>query len=359
VEANGGHYSRWMSRAVSVVVVGHQEWPLTGHGRLRETLRDARRLMSHERQRVRVLSEDEFLSALGLEHYRQNIQRLYTTSTLTELLGVPREKLRGWVAAGLLRPAKVEYGVHYFDFRQASSAKRLVELVRSGMTVRRLNVVLEQMRRWLPEASEPLEQLAVIENKRHLLMRLEDGELIEPDGQLHLDFTTGGDGDTFKLMPGPRTARDWFVQGVEQEREGYLAEAAESYRQALLIGGPDADACFNLANVHKAQGKRERAMERYFQTVEIDNKHVRAWTNLGMLLVELGRPADACAAFQKAIAVDPTHSMPRYNLAATLDDLHKWAEAAEHWRAYLRYDQTSECAAYARRRVAEAPPLAV
>ena len=51
-------------------------------------------------------------------------------------------------------------------------------------------------------------------------MRLEQGDLAAADGQLHLDFENRDDeGDeapaTFRLHAGPRTAADWFEQGVD------------------------------------------------------------------------------------------------------------------------------------------------
>ena len=83
------------------------------------------------------------MEALGLDAYRDNAQRLYTISTLTDLLTVPRQRVRAWVAAGLIQPAKVEYGVWYFSFRQVSSAE-LSELVRSGRSLGYLRRDLER-----------------------------------------------------------------------------------------------------------------------------------------------------------------------------------------------------------------------
>ena len=37
-----------------------------------------------------------------------------------------------------------------------------------------------------------------------------------------------------RLHAGPSTAGQWYEQAIEQEAAGYLAEAVESYRQALL-----------------------------------------------------------------------------------------------------------------------------
>ena len=352
LEANGGKHTPRVARGVAAVVVGQRDWPLAADGALPEPLRQVRNLIRNERSRIRVISEEQFLSALGLESYRQNVQRLYTLSTVTQVLGVSRERVRAWVAAGLIRPSKIEYGVWYFDLRQVSAAKTLSDLIRSGVPLRRLRLSLEQLRRWLPEAQEPLTQLTALEGNRGLLVRLEDGELLEPDGQLRLEFDSTAESGSLKIMPGPRTAAEWSVQAEEQEEQGQLAEATESYRKALLLGGPDARLSFNLANVLAAQGKKPAAVERYLQAVEIEPKFVEAWNNLGLVLADLGRPDDACSAFGRAIAIDPNDPRAHYNLADLLDSSGRRQEALPHWRSFLRFDATSERAAFARRQVA-------
>lgn len=340
--ANGAKPAMRVARGVSMVVVGQKDWPPTRDGLLPEGLRRVREFGRNENLKLKVVSEEQFLSALGLSEYRKNAERLYTISTLTQILGISADRVRAWAATGLIRPVKVEYGVWWFDFRQVSAAKTLWELVQSGVPMRRLRLSLEQLRKWMPDADEPLEQLAVIEGKRQLLIRLEEGELLEPDGQLHLDFPSESGEGSLKIMPGPRTAADWYDQGIEQERQGYLAEAAESYRKALLIGGPDARTCFNLANALNAQGKRAQAIERYFQAVEIDPSFGDAWNNLGLALADVGRSDDACAAFRKALAVDWDDARAHFNLADLLEEMGQHTDAVEHWRRYTRLDPTSQ-----------------
>ena len=351
LQANGAKPAMKVARGVSLVVVGQKNWPPTRDGALPDGLRAARQFI-RENYRIKIVSEEQFLSALGLSEYRKNAERLYTMSTLTQVLGMSADRVRAWVATGLIRPVRVQYGVWWFDFRQVSAAKTLWELVQSGVPMRRIRLSLEQLRKWIPEAEEPLEQLAVIEGKRQLLIRLEEGELLEPDGQLHFDFPAETGEGSLKIMPGPRTAADWAEQGIEQEQQGYLAEAAESYRKALLMGGPDARTCFNLANVLNAQGKKSQAIERYFQAVEVEPHFGDAWNNLGLALAESGRKDDACAAFRKALACDRDDARAHFNLADLLDELGRNSEAAEHWRAYLRLDPASEWGRHARSRIA-------
>jgi tetratricopeptide (TPR) repeat protein len=201
---------------------------------------------------------------------------------------------------------------------------------------------------------QPLQQLAVLEHSSKLVIRLEDGDVAATDGQFFFDFS-GNDDATLLLMriDGiPRTAAGWYDQGLEQEAEGYLDDAAASYREALRLGGPDAQVCFDLANVLHQLGHRQQAMERYHQVLEIDPRHADAWNNLGLVLSELDRPEEAVSAFRRALQINPHYARAHYNVADLLDEIGYIEEAIAHWQAYLREDQFSEWADYARRRLA-------
>ena len=366
VEAHGGRVNvGGLAAGVSLLVVGQKDWLLAKDGSLPPVLRQARVMLRRQPAALAVMSEEQFLAALDLKAHRQSVRQLYTTPTLCEVLGVAPGRIRAWVKAGLLRPAETREGVWHFDFRQASAAKTLCDLARSGVSTARIRRSLEQLRAWLPDADEPLHQLSLLEDGQ-MLVRLQAGELAESDGQLRLDFESGPEPaatgaeleaeaaapPTMRLHAGPSTAAQWYAQALELEAGNYLAEAVESYRQALLIGGPDADVCFDLAHALAALGQYDRAAERYAQAVEIRPKFADAWNNLGIVLSELGHPDEACDAFRRALGIDPADLRAHYNLADTLDDMGFPSEAARHWRAYLQQDRTSRWADYARTRLA-------
>ena len=118
------------------------------------------------------------------------------------------------------------------------------------------------------------------------------------DGQLQLDFERGDDEEsappTLKLATGPTTASQWHELGVQQEQDGYLAEAVASYRDALLAGGPDVQIVFDLAYALQQLGRRDEAAERYRQAVETAPAFAGAWNNLGVVLSELEQMEEAC-----------------------------------------------------------------
>jgi tetratricopeptide (TPR) repeat protein len=168
-------------------------------------------------------------------------------------------------------------------------------------------------------------------------VRLEEGELSEIDGQLRMTFDDppGPPPVQMRLIPGPRTAADWHEQGIEQEKSGLLAEAEHSYRQALMVGGSDAQTCFDLAALLASRGRKEQAVERYRQTIELDPNRFDAWNNLGILLTELNDSESAVEAFREALRINPHDALAHYNLADTLDALGQRDAALPHWQKFL------------------------
>jgi tetratricopeptide (TPR) repeat protein len=331
-----------------MLVVGQDGLPLNKEGALTPKLQKAK-----EMQRVRplqILLEAEFLNQLGLESPATGLQRL-TTVQLSQVLRVPGSRVRRWVKLGLVTPVETVFGVHYFDFRQVSWAKTLCDLTRAKVSIDQIRRSLEQLKEWLPAVDQSLAQLAVLEKDGRLLVRCDEGQLAEPTGQGLLDFAEESS-PVVRVTSGPQTADEWFQRAYEHERAGSLAEAEKEYRQALLLGGPDAETCFNLANVLYARGQKTKAAERFRQALEIEPDSPEVWNNLGNVLAALGELDEAAEALRRATALDPAFADARYNLADTLEQLGRSQDAIGHWKAYLHLDPTGSWADYARSRLA-------
>jgi tetratricopeptide (TPR) repeat protein len=343
VRRHGGAWSPTVTRDTSFLVVGQDGWPLDRKGRLTNKLQKARRL-----PRLEVIPEAELLARLQVEP--ANLRRLAITQ-VSQALRISGDAIRRWVDLGLLQPAETWQGVHFFDFRQASWARTLCEFASAGISVQRIKRSLEQLRRWLPEVREPLDQLAVLERDGQLLVRLQNERLADPSGQLRFDFDQPSAAAALPLETGPQNPADWFDDACRKEDEGDLEGAVRGYRRALELGGPDAVSCFNLANALHTLGRREQAAERYRQAVEIDRNFVEAWNNLGNVLAELEEHADAIKSLETAIRLDRSYADAHYNLADVLEQTGRGGEAAAHWRAYLHRHPHGRWSDHARRRL--------
>jgi tetratricopeptide (TPR) repeat protein len=349
VRKQGGEWVRSVTARTSMLVVGQDGWPLQSDGRLTYNLREARR-----RQRIEpieILSEADWLGRLGST---LPTTAVLSTPQLSQVLRIPGKRIREWVRLGLIHPATSELGIHYFDFRQVSWAKSLCRLANARVSPSRIRKSLRQLKGWVPGVEEPLAQLAMLEKDGQLLIRLEGRPLAEASGQGLFDFSSEAPSTSVKLERLPETAREWFSLAYSLEQASRLIEAADAYRKALAIGGPDAETCFNLANVLHAQRCMEAAMERYREALEIDPHFAEAWLNLGNVLAEANQLEQALKAYRKVLEIDSHNADAMYNLADTLDQLKRQPEALPHWKAYLQHDSASAWATHARRRIASA-----
>jgi tetratricopeptide (TPR) repeat protein len=358
IRSCGGRYVSKMSEDVAVLVIGQAGLPLASSGKLSRKLQRAQRIVEHGGA-IEILSEEEFLARCGLDAGADGVHRLFTASQVAALLELPLGQLRHWTRIGLIRAVREVHSISYYDFSQVSVAKRLLALTRSGVKPRQLRKSLRQLAAWMPDMHLPLDQLRVLENSKRLLVRMQAGQLAEPSGQLNIDFIgpLGASENAEPAAPqlaGPQltvhSADQWFERGCALEENGDFAGAAAAYRQALLISGPSAELCFNLANALFQLGKKPEASERYRQAVELEPEFVEAWNNLGIVLAELKECDEAVAAFQRAVELDPQYADSYFNLADCLEENDCADEASEYWRAYAKLDANSEWGRYALQR---------
>jgi tetratricopeptide (TPR) repeat protein len=326
VQAHGGRCVPRVTRSTTLLVVGQDGLPLRRDGRLNSQLEKAQSLRRNGC--LTILTEAEFLTRLGKDTGAGH-QHL-TTAQLCQVLQVTGRRIRSWVRLGLIQPRETNDGVHYFDFQQVSRAKTLWNLVRAGVRPERIRRSLEQLHEWLPEASDTL---AILEADGQLLVRLGEGRLAEPSGQGLFDFEREASPEVMSVTTDSQSAEEWFQTGCDHEEAGRWEEAARAYQTALLVGGPDANACFNLGNVLYAMEEHGRAAERFRQAVEMEPRWPEAWNNLGNALANLKQADDAQAAFEKALKLSPGYADAHRNLAIVLEEVGRRQEAQKHWRA--------------------------
>jgi tetratricopeptide (TPR) repeat protein len=200
-----------------------------------------------------------------------------------------------------------------------------------------------------------------------LVVRLGEGKLAEPTGQLRLLFDENADAPVAPAGPSgapPRpvftviegrakpaatpageeethTPDEWFELALELEEAEKLEDAARAYREALLAGGPSAEIAFNLGNVLYSLGRWEEALSRFQQAVEADPEYVAAWNNLASVHAQFEEWDDAIEAGLKALEIAPDYPDAHYNLAEAYHASGRRAEAIRHARAYLKSDAKS------------------
>lgn len=349
IVAAGARYAITPGERTDLVVIGRAGLPLDRDGQPTRSIERAQELreLGHD---IQLISEEDLLMHLGLHDRRQELQRLFTTSQLARILGVPSSRVRSWVRSDMIRPIKVRNRLCFFGFQQVASARSLQHLLRSGVALHQIRRGLERLGTWFRGPESKLLQLESLGDGGPLLVRLQDGGLAEPGGQLRLEFASGH--APARARPLRSRAKDeWFEVGIRAEEDGRLQPAEEAYRKALATGGPKPEICFNLGNTLYAMDRKVEAIKAFTDAVDVDPQYVEAWNNLGNALSECNRPKEAISAYGRALVLEPYYADAHYNLAETLAGSGRMKLAREHWRSYLRLDPHSPWAEDVRSRL--------
>jgi tetratricopeptide (TPR) repeat protein len=294
---------------------------------------------------------------------------------LADLLRVPLASIRRWHRRGLIVPAHEVHRLPYFDYQEVATARQLANLLASGMSASGIEQKLQALGRFVHGVDRSLRQLAVIVEGRQLLLRHGDG-LVEPSGQRRFDFDEsenraahlspgaargprnswesateepgGGGPPSHEVPAGRASVADLLEWAAAQEESGQLVQATEYLRASLAAGGPDADICFQLAELLYRLGDLAGARERYYMAIELNEDFVEARASLGCVLAEAGELELAVAAFEGALCHHPHYADAHYHLARTLGELGREAEARGHWESFLGLAPNSPWAEQAR-----------
>jgi tetratricopeptide (TPR) repeat protein len=358
VVRHGGEAVANVSHQTTLLVIGEEGWPLESDGRISVKLEQAHQLRE-KGQALRLLSESEWLQALGLEAPAQRQTQLYTPAMLSQILKLSVHEIRRWERLGLIRAVKRVFRLPYFDFREVAEARRLSELVGRGVPVARIVEGFQRLNAVRP-MQRTLDQLQILASDRRLLYRDDAGLVDSVTGQRLLDFdppapaATEPEQATLPMPASPparRSAAEWREEGCRLADENELAAAVDAFRLSLLDQPTDPSTHYHLGESLYRLGNRWGAIERYYCAVELDHEFIEAWTQLGCLLAETEQLDAAIEAFQVALETHPDFPDAHFHLAEALHQSSRPEEAEHHWKAYLQFDQHGPWAETARQRL--------
>jgi tetratricopeptide (TPR) repeat protein len=290
----------------------------------------------------------------------------YTLDDVARITGVSRARLKYWERTALLEPAVVrESGNSHrqgseFDFGDLVTVRSVLSLLDRGVSLRRIRRSVEALRKRIPEVDRPLGSLRPwLDGSRRVVVR-QDGVLVEPDGQLVLEFApTGTNSPVALCVPASSSARresaaDWFEQGckLDSNRSTY-AEAIKAYKRAIECDPDCADAHCNLGSVYFNQDRPASARICFERSLAIDPHHVEANLNLATLLEEEGRYQMALRHYKVALAADPMYADAHVSLALVYERIGLRRKARGHWRRYLQLEPSGTWIEIARQRLRE------
>lgn len=282
----------------------------------------------------------------------------YTLGDVARICGVSPRRLRYWERTELVGASPRSGSKTAFDFRDLVIVRSLVGLLQGGVSLRRIRKGLDAVRTHLPEV-DPLGSLRAWGTPPRVVVRCE-GRLMEPDGQLLLDFSGASAARVASLPPAgafsERLASQWFERGCELdgERASY-AEAARAYERAIEVDPGYADAHCNLGSVRYNQNRRDEARRCFERAIELFTGHVEANLNLGALCEEDGRNERALRFYRAALESNPLVADTHVSLALLYEKLELRRTALAHWKRLLQLDPSGHWADVARRRLSDRP----
>lgn len=354
------------AESIDWIVIGAEESPLAEADLLSQEMRDAAASGALE-----ILHETELWQRLGLVDVEQSVRRYYTPAMLAHLLDVSVGVIRRWQRRGLITPVRTLHKLPYFDFQEVATARRLAQWVASGASSRAIEHRLVELIEVLPDIQRPLDQLSILIEGKHVLLRQGAG-LLEPGGQLRFDFDSLEDdqdevsndravlsmadatSDAFPLDAALGDEDDELFAAVYEAEEADEIATAIDYCHAILSrDGPRADVCFLIAELLYRDHEPIAARERYYMAIELDPEFVEARACLACVLAETGQSELAVAAFRGALELHEDYPDAHYNLARVLDDLGRDIEAKHHWQRFLNLAPESPWAAEAEDRLSD------
>lgn len=307
-----------------------------------------------------------------IDDHQESTLNMYSAAMMAQMLGIPVRAIRLWSRAGLIRPAKEVMKIPYFDYSVLASANRFAHWMHEGLTAHSLVKQLTDLSRLCGDDLSKAAALPLTLDGRRLV--LNHGSLrLESSGQLHLCFEPSTESDesadqpvTLKFEPAAHDATDddannrlvaMLDAAGEAEDSEDLDAAARTYRAVLGEFGPNAEVCFQLAEVLYRQADLGAARERYMMALELEPTLVEARANLGCVLAEYGQVELAVKEFQLALKQYPDYADVHFHLARLLDMQGQPEAACVHWQRFVDLAPASPWSEEAMARLSEQPSL--
>jgi tetratricopeptide (TPR) repeat protein len=142
----------------------------------------------------------------------------------------------------------------------------------------------------------------------------------------------------------PENARAHNNLGRAVERQGRLAEAAESYRRAAELQSDYGQAHYNHGLALFKLGRPAEALAPFDRAVAVLPHFALAHLNRGLALRALGRFGESLASLEEAVRHPPPIRQAHFHLAVALAEQGRRDEALIHYRAALRLDPADAAA---------------
>jgi tetratricopeptide (TPR) repeat protein len=285
------------------------------------------------------------------------VTELFSAKEVSKLFGLTSARLRSLDRAKIVSPSGERKGKRAYTFQDLVALRAMLVLSRD-VKMREVARAIGALKQALPRVTRPLQELRLVSDGRHVVVRAQDGRSFDPvSGQLVLDFDIGMlHNDVVRVLrprtPAARaqTAYDLYVRASALDEDPASYDEAEAlYREAIDLDPMLAIAHTNLGNILFRRGKEVAAEALYLAAIAIDDKQPEAHYNLGYVMLERGDAKRAAEHFEKAISRDSRFADAHFNLAMACEQLGERSRARVHWKRYLDLEPQGTWADIARK----------
>jgi tetratricopeptide (TPR) repeat protein len=264
--------------------------------------------------------------------------KLFTTSEVAKILNLQDSRIRAFVRAGFLAPARGHKKTLQFTFQDVLFLKTAKGLLDSRVPSKRVIRMLSSLKRQLAK-DRHLASIRIYADGDRVIAW--DGKARwQPDsGQFLFNFDARTVMQKVKLsLSHPKRAKEelsaenWFDLALELESSS-MPEAQRAYHRALELDPQMAAAHLNLGKLYHDAKEITKAEAHYQAAIASAPDDAAPLFNLGVLMEDIKQPQRALSAYRAALKLDPSFGDAHYNLGLLLDALGNKSEAFSHLRA--------------------------
>lgn len=248
--------------------------------------------------------------------------KLFSTSEVVKIANLPPSRVRSFVRAGFLVPARGKSGDLQFTFRDLLFLKTAKGLLDSRVPLKRVLSILHSLKRQLPDERH-FASIKIYADGRRVVVW--DGKARwQPDsGQFLFNFDAKNVLCALRAHKPEaarinRDARYWFDLGVEVEKTS-TEEAKQAYMRAIELDPTMSDAHLNLGRLLHEAGMFDASEAHYRAAAKHDSKSAAPLFNLGVLQEDRKQPQQAAQSYRQALQRDPQFADAHYNLGLLLE----------------------------------------
>jgi len=265
----------------------------------------------------------------------------FDTAQAARIVGLPADRLRRCVNAGLVAPTRDARGRLCFDFVVLILLRTTRGLLEKRVPVAQIRRVLQSLRRQI--GGRPLTRLSIFTDGKRVVAWDGESRWQPESGQFLFNFDTGRvvtRATKVARLPAPPslprlTAEQWCDLAMEIEDSSPL-EARAAYHHALDLDPTHVTARINLGRLLHGDGNLTGAEAHYRDAVRHDPASALGWYNLGVLLEDVEQPDEAVACYEQAVRLEPELADAHYNLALLYERTGRARDAVKHLAIYRR-----------------------